>query len=77
MAECPSSARPFSFLFEKTNKPALTICRAAHDDTADYISLDPEKNGFSTAVNVIVFLLFWGAVLLKKTPILDFLVCFF
>lgn len=46
VAECPSSAKSFSFLFEKTNKPALMICRAAHDDTADYISLDHEQNGF-------------------------------
>lgn len=46
MAECPSSVRPFSFLFEKTNKPVLAICRVAHDDTADYIPLDPVQNGF-------------------------------
>lgn len=50
--------RSFSFLFEKTNKLALTICRAAHDDTADYISLDHEQNGFSNDINVMIFLLF-------------------
>lgn len=46
VAERPSSVRPSSFLFEKTNKPALTICGAVCDDPADYTSLDPEKNGF-------------------------------
>lgn len=50
--------RSFSFLFEKTNKPALTICRAACDDTADYISLDHEQNGFKNDVNVMIFWLF-------------------
>lgn len=42
----PMSVRPSSFLFAKTNKPALTICRTAHDDTADYISLDLEHLAF-------------------------------
>lgn len=44
MAECPSSVSAFSFLFEKTNKPALIICETVHNDSDDSIPLEPEQN---------------------------------
>lgn len=34
----------FSFLFEKTNKPAFMICGTVHNDSDDSIPLKPEQN---------------------------------
>lgn len=74
MAECPSSASAFSFLFEKTNKPALMICRTVHNESDDYIPLEPEQNDLKYSG---LLALLTGAGIQKKAAILYFLFCQF
>lgn len=64
----------FSFLFEKTNKPALMICGTVHNDSDDYILLEPEQNDSKYSG---LLALFTGAGIQKKAAVLYFLFCQF
>lgn len=73
MAECWSAGSSFSFPFEKTNKPTLMICGAVHDDSDDYISLEPEQNDLECYG---LLALFSGAAIQKRAPSISCLILF-